>query len=978
MPKLAIAMSETHQQPRFASHTQSSLMKARTPMKLKKKLSLRKDVNESKKSQGTIIFRSNGIRKRRNSIIKQRKSMQMLITILKQQRDRRTTGFLNGSSELVETTCLLENSCISLPSDLINDISCDLKKCTGSPAKLASTIRSKLTKVVDEHVNLQISFQDEINCEERDNSEDSLPSYNSSEDQTITNVACKLQLHLSDEEEPMNWRHEDEVHQRPTESENFNDIPNKVGSEVQVHLQNANVTTNRKRFRKYWLKNKKVSNQSQHVDNPQNNLSTKERPIINVSTTTRKKDTLEKNPASNQRAWKPPGVSKTWVAESTTSLQSMSQKSSQSVRKFTTSTKSKHASIEYINKSTSASVSANQTKILMKENRDPRANRMTKICDHLTETKQRQILQGEGALPKTKRSKTKISKVQRDNANLQSPSKSRHSQTPPFMLMESSNIEPQCAESIPMYKRRTRTLEVMHTLKEIIDNVKGNEDTEKSAVKNDDYDHETNSEIPTSPNCDTLQSNDIYTKDVNLNKVDQLSRKSIGTQTELDIPSRCKIDAEKVQDGTFEDKTFKVLTKLLKLTQSVATQTSSSYNKNIVDIGCNTSNNDVEVSYDLISFTNLETKVNPTTIEDKLISVPTSVKHVGINDGSKNTNENADLLLAKCEKTLNIQMSLKLENCDNMEITAESTNAASEETEKIMHEKICQNFLQSPKNFNDKTSTDINKQESTKCFSNHGASSTSVNNLERLSICDYDATCSSKKVAKCFENDEDSSKLKMEYIPSVIAAFELAAERGRNLREAVIIYYKNLMSKVSEKRNEETVDDCETSKHYDFEKCASFKSRENEDYKIELNTKDYSGMSSYSSDSSDLISDSEYQKLLKELDTYLKEESDIFSGEEEAVTNLNVNKRSELEDMKSLVCRAEDEYALELLEKTSEDSDESFEMENLKNGKILALPSSNKETSLISRANLLPLICCVICTVIFWCLQFSFRCDSTK
>lgn len=33
--------------------------------------------------------------------------------------------------------------------------------------------------------------------------------------------------------------------------------------------------------------------------------------------------------------------------------------------------------------SESASTSANQSKMLMKENRDPRANRMTKICEHL-------------------------------------------------------------------------------------------------------------------------------------------------------------------------------------------------------------------------------------------------------------------------------------------------------------------------------------------------------------------------------------------------------------------------------------------------------------------------------------------------------------------------------------------------------------------------------------------------------------------
>jgi len=105
MPKLGI-VSKTHSRPHFAGHTQSSLMKRRTPMKLKK-LSSIKNVDGLKKSQESVVLKLNRIHKRRNSIMKQSKSMQMLIMVLKQQRDRRATVFFPGS-KLTETTCQLE------------------------------------------------------------------------------------------------------------------------------------------------------------------------------------------------------------------------------------------------------------------------------------------------------------------------------------------------------------------------------------------------------------------------------------------------------------------------------------------------------------------------------------------------------------------------------------------------------------------------------------------------------------------------------------------------------------------------------------------------------------------------------------------------------------------------------------------------------------------------------------------------------
>jgi len=365
----------------------------------------------------------------------------------------------------------------------------------------------------------------------------------------------------------------------------------------------------------------------------------------------------------------------------------------------------------------------------------------------------------------------------------------------------SNNIEQHRTESL-IYNR-SRTLEVIHTLRKIIDNVRENEDAEENTVKNNGFDHKKNdSEIQTSPTSDTLQNNElsIFMEDVNLNDGDRASRKSISTQTELNSPSYHKINAEKDQD----------LEEILKLTRIVATQTSPSCNKNVVEIGCNTSNvvcNDIEVSCDLVGSTNLKTEVD-LTVKDKspsdvlIHTEPSFVEHIEINVEDENTNGNKELLLNRCKTTLNTEMSLKLENCDSVKIPAKMTNDAVGEAEKIMHEEACQIFLKSSKNSDNKLNINKNPQ-SIKRFNNHNVNSTSINNLflerSRSSVYDYDASCSSEEVAEYLENDvqyEDMvmSELKMEDIPSdVIAAFELAAERARNLHEAVIIYHKNLI-----------------------------------------------------------------------------------------------------------------------------------------------------------------------------------------
>lgn len=369
MPKLGTATSESHTRPHFASHTQSSLMKKRTPMKKKlSSLSTTRDANGSKRSQRSTILRLNGIHKRQNNITKQSRSMQMLIMILKQQRDRRATVFLSGN-ELTGTTCQLENSFVSLRSDLIRDVSHDLKKCFGSPAKLA-ILHGKPIKAVDDSEkraeDLHASPQDETNCAGRENSED---IHDSSENRAIVNVACKLQLCSSDEKEPA-----DSCHHRIEPGEKPDNFPNEDCPEIKMQVQprdvspNVNAATNRKRTRKLWV-NRKPEARNEHVDhacrtdlhgskntrftkyvdNPQGNCLANDKSVMNGDVATRKRGALQKNLPSNQRAWRPSGVPKTYITESAMSLtQPISQKSSQSTEKSTTSTKSKHSSIEHV------------------------------------------------------------------------------------------------------------------------------------------------------------------------------------------------------------------------------------------------------------------------------------------------------------------------------------------------------------------------------------------------------------------------------------------------------------------------------------------------------------------------------------------------------------------------------------------------------------------------------------------------------
>ncbi|KAL6258593.1 hypothetical protein P5V15_010547 [Pogonomyrmex californicus] len=1032
--ELEIATSKTHTQPHFANHTQSSLMKRRTPMK--KSLSSTKNVNESKRAQGNGILKLNGICKKRNSVTKQSKSMQMLIMTLKQQRDR-TIVFLSDS-ELTETICRTEKSLCSLGSDLIKDISFNIKRCTESPAKLA-TLCDKSIKIVNEsekHTeNSHASLPDSTSCIRRNDSENIC---NFSENHPLIDNVHKFQVNSSDGEESTHCEveilYENLEREKPNHSTK-EDYSQEI--ETQIHLQNmlpnVNAVTNRKRTRKCWIK--KATARNEHVDEGHvdlqdfkntkfprniNNTRNKDKTVVNDDSTTQKRSTFQKNLAfTNQRIWRPPGIPKTLVAESATSLMHpVLQKSSQSFKKSSTaSTKSKQSSIESFNSEPTSAILTSQSKVKEKENRDPRANRMTKICEHLVETKQRQWLQSGG--PKKRRSKTKVLDKCDDANPILPKSKSRHSQTQPIMLQESSNnrnaIESGRTDSLSICNK-SKNREVIYTLKRIINNVKEDKDVNENSVNisENTFYKKNNSEIQTSPNRDILSQNHklhILTKDMNLNEADRVSgqpsQKTISTQTKLNCDLYLKTDIEK-------DKDSKILQ-----TRIVATQTSPNYDRNVVEVGCNTESynvvcNDVEISCNLIDFTNLKAEVDSTVIQstsDFPIHTTKSLfnKRAEINSESENKfDKNKEIPFNKYDEILSTQMNLKLESYDSTEIPIKSTKA----TEKL--EVTCDNsypiFLESRNYSNNMTNIDIDEhKESLKYFNKQYVNdNTSINDLEsQISNQFFNYESSSEDsteynvLVQNLENDmlaEDMPKSKVKNIPSdLLAAFELAAERARNIHEAIIIYRENLISRNFEKQNEE-IENNETSEtrenRHRFEKYVPFTKHENIDnIKSErkaayhfVNNDHLDGFFTYSCNSSDQPYKSAFSSLediRSEIDHKENNALNNVLKDEETVARSSLNERNEISDremkllMQLLIHDTQEKYALELLQPERGGNDESLEMERMIN-KPLALPAAIKRTSFISCENLFPLYCCIICTVVFWCLQFSFQCDSMK
>ncbi|KAL0109065.1 hypothetical protein PUN28_014277 [Cardiocondyla obscurior] len=1055
MLRLGNTTSNAHTRPHFARHTQSSLMKARTPMKLRK--SLLKDVCEPKKPLGTVILRSS-IHKKRNSITKQNRSLQMMLSILKEQQDRRATIFYPGT-ELIKTTYHVKKSFILLQNDLIKDITCDLKKCTGSPIKLGTKVTDKPekhvenlqndfqnetnyieenndtyvierdnlvknicvpaedhttvscdlkkctgspikleTKVTDKpekHVkNLHDDFQNETNYIKENNDTYGIERDNlvknicvPAEDHTTVDVACKFQLCLDNEKPGDSCCKIKVLHKTELEEESDNSLTNEGCSqlETQVHPQNVNVTNRSHKFyRRRSYKRKNIGTENEQVSDvyradsqDSKNAKHVDKLINNKNVITRKKNTLQKNFTVNQQTWKPTGISKTWNTESVTSLQSVSKKSSQLMEKCFVPSKSKHSSTEHVdaskNESTATSKSADEFKAIMKENKDPRANHMTKIYKSSVETKERQNQQSYKNLSKKKQSKSKNNPKnlnKNDNSNPTLPKlKSQYFQTQlvPKKFSNNADIERNPA-SIQACNKTTKTLEVVHTLRTVNDSVKKDGNAEKNAIKKNC--EEDNKEVQMSLNDELCSPGSrlykIFSKDINVYKVNKLPQRSIGTQTDPVFTFY-----EKVED---KNKT------------------------NLVDIGCNTSvsYNDVQISFDLLDFTEsdplIDNKLTINSIDSELLTVNNTKINVESEDGNKNSELS--------NETFNKEISMTLKNYEAVEVSKTMINNASKEAKEVVYEKACKDILEST-NLNDKANTDIDRRrESTKRSDNHGANSTAVETsfLTRSEplIYDYDTSRPPEEVPEYLENDvqnEDAItwELKKNNISKdIIMTLELAAKRARNIHEAFVIYRENLMSKDSGEQNKETIQDYETSKFHDtqqrLETSDSFINCENCIKSKAIchiaDKEDFSEFSTCSSRSSISVLSCEFENkdLLHsyipqnyELDQ--KEAGSTFSKNDRAIMKSSLNEFTDHKDIKSLmqlIHRPPEKYALALLSES--ERNKNFETEGAAS-KTLALSATIEKTYLLSRDNLIPFFYCVVCTVVFWFLQFSFQCD---
>lgn len=385
--KLETIGSKTCIQPRFASHTLSSLMKTRTPINQKKSSSIR-DARVSKRIQKNIIYkRQSGVYKRR-SVSKQNKSIRTLVTILKkQEKKNHRTSASHQDSELTGTQGVYEcadYSLVFLPSDLTKDVSRDLKKCAASPAK-SMVSHSKLfsAKIVDQlekrvqdshtrlqekmgHIDSYLSPCLKSNIENiRDNVKDPM----------VVDIACQSQSSEEEEKFAKSLHREVKVLHSPSKPAErlVEDFPNEDCSAIETQIR-QNMSANIKDAsedlkcafrcgnRKTWAIRKTGT---RHVDTDHtynadlqdsrnfklkyvdNSRNKDDKSIVNYAT---RKDTFQRNLGFiNQRVWRPPGITRSSIIKSTISLtQSTSQKWSRSTDRSIASTENKYSSIKHI------------------------------------------------------------------------------------------------------------------------------------------------------------------------------------------------------------------------------------------------------------------------------------------------------------------------------------------------------------------------------------------------------------------------------------------------------------------------------------------------------------------------------------------------------------------------------------------------------------------------------------------------------
>lgn len=380
--KLETIGSKTCIQPRFASHTMSSLMKTRTPLNLKKKKSSSiRNARASKRSQKRvpiIYVRQSGIYKRR-SVTKQSKNMRTLMTILKKQEKDYRASASRQDSELTGTqgVCeFAENALVFLPSDLIKDVSRDLKKCAASPAK-SMIPRSKPTKVVDQ---LEKRVEDShTRLQEKMRCIDSYLSpclqsnikniHDNVKDHTVVDIARQSQS--SEEEEKfvenshrevkvLHRRSTNEVGERVAEdlsNENCSMIETQIHQSVSANVNDAPTDCKFRGNRRTWAIRRA---ETRHVDaNSQDSRNFKfmrhvddsrdkdDRSVMNRAT---RRGAFQRNLGFiNQRVWRPPGITRSSIIKSTMSLtQPTSQKWPRSTDRSIASMDNKYSSIKHV------------------------------------------------------------------------------------------------------------------------------------------------------------------------------------------------------------------------------------------------------------------------------------------------------------------------------------------------------------------------------------------------------------------------------------------------------------------------------------------------------------------------------------------------------------------------------------------------------------------------------------------------------
>lgn len=543
---------------------------------------------------------------------------------------------------------------------------------------------------------------------------------------------------------------------------------------------------------------------------------------------------------------------------------------------------------------------------------------------------------------------------------------SKHFEIPPRFLKNGKSADESRTEATSTRTKRSNTSEVIHALKEAISRLKENDDAKENAAtvpsgsicdgKNSGRDKgRTSNEEDASPSGMTsseklrsVENNNSYAAA----QVNESCWKLIMSQ-DSSCPLFSGYNPEEGPDGKSE----KIQT------QTIATQTLLRCDKDVAEVGCNTTSResvhrDAEVSCDLIGSAKVETRVDPLAAEDE--SFDEGKTHRTL-DESEDTGE-----------VPSTEMSWRLRDHVSVEVPVETMTAFIERTKEMARKERT-------------TTTDEE-------LKGHTESEVKNDPFRRrsLSILDFDASCSSMEFAEHVENvdaeeTEEPEISKLLDIPSdVIAAFELAAERARNLHQAIMIY-QEVMSRESPITIGNPDVPCSTVDEDCTRQCTLLAS-ENEDgtkcHLVMVNN-DFDSLSSCSSSDQTCSSSDQTCHLVPpcfcDACRGNRSENVSVSRSEQAVMIKSVPDENDanVASAKSLmlVHRIQGEHALEMVKFDEDGHGGRFRMDE--STSTLALPTietTHEKVSVVSRETAFPFICGVLC-IGLWCLQFLFRCN---